>query len=471
MDSQRTQSFVDGIWDASIVPALIEYIRIPNQSPAFDPDWEAHGHMDRAVALAQTWVRGHAPDGATVEVWRLAGRTPLLFVDIPGSLPGTILLYGHLDKQPPMTGWSEGRAPWTPVLRDGRLYGRGGADDGYAVFASIAAAKALAEQGEAHPRLAVVIECSEESGSLDLPAYIEAYADRIGTPGLVICLDSGCGDYERLWLTSSLRGNIVADLEVSILREGVHSGSASGVVASTFRIARHLLSRIEDEATGEILLPEFHAPIPEQRVTQAQEAAVVLGDDVRAEMPFVEGAHAVTEDVVEQMLARAWRPALSITGADGLPPIANAGNVLRPTTKLKLSLRTPPTTDAAVAASALKRVLEADPPYGARVICHVEPPAGGWHAPPLLPWLSKAIDDASEAFFGPRACHVGEGGSIPFMGMLGEKFPEAQFVITGVLGPGSNAHGPNEFLDIATGKRLTAAVAHVIADFGRRQTA
>jgi acetylornithine deacetylase/succinyl-diaminopimelate desuccinylase-like protein len=471
MDSQRTRSFVDGMWDEAIVPALVEYIRIPNQSPAFDPDWEVHGHMDRAVTLAETWARAHAPESATLEVWRLPGRTPLLFVDIPGSLPGTILLYGHLDKQPPMTGWSEGRAPWTPVMRDGRLYGRGGADDGYAVFASIAAARALVEQGEAHPRLAVVIECSEESGSLDLPAYIDAYADRIGAPELVICLDSGCGDYERLWLTSSLRGNIVADLEVSILREGVHSGRASGVVASTFRIARTLLSRVEDQATGEILLPEFHAAIPEQRVTQAQEAAEVLGDDVRGEMPFVPGARAVTEDVVEQLLARTWRPALSITGADGLPPIANAGNVLRPTTKLKLSLRTPPTTDAAVAATALKLALEADPPYGARVVCHVEPPAGGWHAPPLAPWLSQAIDDASEAFFGPRACHVGEGGSIPFMGMLGAKFPEAQFVITGVLGPGSNAHGPNEFLDIATGKRVTAAIAHVIADFGRRHSA
>ncbi len=185
MDSQRTRSFVDGMWDEAIVPALVEYIRIPNQSPAFDPDWEVHGHMDRAVTLAETWARAHAPESATLEVWRLPGRTPLLFVDIPGSLPGTILLYGHLDKQPPMTGWSEGRAPWTPVMRDGRLYGRGGADDGYAVFASIAAARALVEQGEAHPRLAVVIECSEESGSLDLPAYIDAYADRIGAPELV----------------------------------------------------------------------------------------------------------------------------------------------------------------------------------------------------------------------------------------------------------------------------------------------
>ncbi|MCB9729886.1 MAG: M20 family metallopeptidase [Deltaproteobacteria bacterium] len=471
MDPQRTRSFVDAMWDDSIVPALVEYIRIPNQSPAFDPEWAEHGHMDRAVALAEAWVRSHAPEGATVEVWRLPGRTPLLFVEIGGELPGTILLYGHLDKQPPMVGWSEGRAPWTPVLRDGRLYGRGGADDGYAVFASIAAARALGEQGTAHPRLVVAIECSEESGSPDLSAYIDAYAQRIGAPDLVVCLDSGCGDYERLWLTTSLRGNIVAELEVGILREGVHSGRASGVVASTFRIARRLLSRIEDPDSGEILLPEFHAEIPEQRVEQARQAAAVLGDEVRGEMPFVTGARAVSDDVVEQLLARTWRPALSVTGADGLPPVAQAGNVLRPSTTLKLSLRTPPTTDAHTAGEALRRALEADPPYGARVVCTVEPPAGGWHAPPLAPWLGRAIDEASEAFFGPKACHVGEGGSIPFMGMLGEKFPEAQFVITGVLGPGSNAHGPNEFLDIATGKRLTAAVAHVIAAFGQRPPA
>ena len=465
MDPARTLRFVEDYWDDHIVPTLVEYIRIPNESPAFDPDWAAHGHMDRAVELAHSWVVEHAPASATIEVFRLEGRTPLLFLEVPGTGPGTVLLYGHLDKQPPMHGWDDDLGPWKPVLRDEKLYGRGGADDGYAVFASVAAAKALAEQGQAHPRLVCVIECSEESGSPDLSAYVDAYADRIGAPDLVICLDSGCGDYERLWLTTSLRGNIVGELRVDILRDGVHSGRASGIAASSFRIARSLLSRLEDERTGAIKVPSLHAPIPEERVNQARVAAEVLGDGISTELPFVEGAGPVLDDPVELLLNRTWRPALSVTGQDGMPSVARGGNVLRPHTSLKLSLRLPPTVDAGAAQDDVKEVLEADPPYGAGVAMTFSDPFGGWHAPPLSAWLTASIEAASVAFFGPPAAYYGEGGSIPFMGMLGESFPKAQFVITGVLGPASNAHGPNEFLHIPTGKKLTAAVAHVIADF------
>ncbi|MGM0574466.1 MAG: M20/M25/M40 family metallo-hydrolase [Myxococcota bacterium] len=465
MDVRRTWEFVEGIWEDSILPALTDYIRIPNESPLFDPDWETHGHMDEAVGLAEAWAAEHLPSSATVEVWRIEGRTPLLFIEVPGEGDGTVMLYGHLDKQPPMEGWEPDLGPWKPVLRDGKLYGRGGADDGYAVFASVAAARALAEQGRDHPRLVMLIECSEESGSMDLPAYIEAHGHRIGSPDLVVCLDSGCGDYERLWLTTSLRGNIVGRLRVDVLGEGVHSGRASGVVPSSFRIARRLLSRIEDEASGAVLLPEMQVDIPAERVDQARRAADILGDGVRSEMPFVGDTRPVGEGAVELILNRTWRAALSVTGADGLPSVAQGGNVLRPSTALKLSMRIPPTADPQAAADAMKRALETDPPYDAPVRFDVEAPNAGWHAPPLAPWLSDAIDAASEDFFGERAAHTGEGGSIPFMGMLGEEFPEAQFVITGVLGPGSNAHGPNEFLHVRTAKRVTAAVAHLIAAF------
>ena len=465
MDAHTTRSIVDALWDDSIIPALVDYIRIPNQSPAFDADWQAAGHMDRAVELARAWVVDNGVPDQTVEVWRLPDRTPTLFVEVPGDGPGTVLLYGHLDKQPPMTGWADHLGPWDPVIEDGKLYGRGGADDGYAVFASTAAARALREQGQSHPRLVFIIECSEESGSPDLPAYIDAYADRIGHVDLVVCLDSGCGDYERLWLTTSLRGLVGGVLRVDILREGVHSGRASGVAASSFRIARRLLDRLEDPDTGRILLDPLHVEIPAGRLEQAAETARVIGAGVAGEMPFVEGADAVDADPVELLLNRTWRPALSTVGQKGLPVIGTAGNVLRPFTELLLSLRVPPTTDVDEANAAVKAVLEADPPYGAKVTFTPEQPFGGWNAPPLAPWLADSLARASESFFGPVACYTGEGGSIPFMGMLGEKFPEAQFVITGVLGPASNAHGPNEFLHLATGKRITAAVAHVIADF------
>jgi acetylornithine deacetylase/succinyl-diaminopimelate desuccinylase-like protein len=472
MDAERAREYVDSVWDSSIVPAITEYIKIPNKSPGFDPSWRANGHMAKAVKLIEDWCRARAVEGMKVEVIELEGRTPVILMEIPGTDPSlsgdTVLLYGHLDKQPEMTGWTEGYGPWTPVLNGDKLYGRGGADDGYAAFASLTAVEALKRQGVPHARLVVLIEACEESGSYDLPHYIEALGDRIGPVSLVVCLDSGCGNYDQLWSTTSLRGIATGNLIVELLREGVHSGDASGVVASSFRVLRQLLSRIEDEKTGEVLLPELHVAIPEARIAQVKTAAAVLGDEVFSKFPWHEGVRPVASDPVELLLNRTWRPALAITGARGLPDLQDAGNVLRPVTAVKLSMRIPPTCDAAQAVKALKARLEADPPYGARVRFEAEKAAEGWDAPGLAPWLETAVAAASKTHFGKEAVYMGEGGTIPFMGMLGKKFPSAQFLITGVLGPHSNAHGPNEFLHIPTGKRLTACVSQVIADHAKR---
>lgn len=464
MDATRTGRFVADLWDESIVPSLVEYIRIPNKSPLFDADWQRHGYMDDAVALAESWCRGHLPTGGDLEVVRLSGRTPLLFLEIPGEADGNVLLYGHLDKQPEMNGWRDGLGPWLPVLEDDKLYGRGGADDGYAVFASLAAILALQEQGVPHPRCCVMIECCEESGSLDLPHYVDVLAPRIGAPDLVICLDSGCGNYDQLWLTTSLRGLIGGELRVEVLTEGVHSGDASGIVPSSFRIARELLSRLEDPASGEILPRNFNADIPAHRVEQAQCAAEILGAGVYSKFPFSSGVSSAGSDRVNLILNRTWRPALEVTGADGLPPLERAGNVLRPYTALKLSLRLSPTTDAVVAAAALQILLERDPPYGAHVSFVAEQSASGWDAPAMTESLVASVDGASRRFFGLPAVYMGEGGTIPFMAMLGCRFPEAQFLITGVLGPHSNAHGPNEFLHLPTAKRVTCCIAQVLTD-------
>jgi acetylornithine deacetylase/succinyl-diaminopimelate desuccinylase-like protein len=463
--SDRLQRFVKALWADEVVPTLVDYIRIPNKSPHFDPKWQEHGYMDQAVSLFETWARGKLANipGATLEVVRLPGRTPVILADIPGTGPDTVLMYGHLDKQPEMSGWAEGLGPWTPVIRDNRLYGRGGADDGYALFGALGAIMALREQGVEHARCVILIEACEESGSYDLPFYVDHLADRIGKPSLVICLDSGCGDYERLWLTTSLRGLTGGVLTVKVLEEGVHSGDASGVVPSSLRVARQLLSRLEKAATGEILPRGLWGEIPSARIDQARRAAAILGDQTWAKFPFKPGMSPVTTDAVELVLNRTWRPQLAIVGAEGLPAPSNAGNVLRPFTSLKLSLRLPPTVDARAAAVLVKETLEADPPYGAEVTYQVDGAESGWNAPALAPWLEKAVDEASQAAFGAPAAMMGEGGSIPFMGMLGAKFPDAQFMITGVLGPHSNAHGPNEFLDIPTGEKVTQAVAHVLA--------
>jgi acetylornithine deacetylase/succinyl-diaminopimelate desuccinylase-like protein len=455
-------------WDDEIVPHLTDYIRIPAKSPHFDPDWKKNGHIERVVALAEAWVRKQPVRGLEVEIVRLKGRTPLLYFDVPatskkGARDATVLLYGHLDKQPEMVGWLEGYGPWSPRFDEGKLYGRGGADDGYAVFASLTAIAALQAQGIPHARSAGMIETCEESGSYDLPAYLDHLAPRLGRVDFVVGLDSGCGDYERLWATTSLRGIAAGTLTVEVLTEGVHSGDASGVVPSSFRIARHLLDRLEDSGTGRILPVEFHAPIPEERATQARAAADIMGELVIHKYPFAGGTKPMVAGRAEALLNRTWRPALSMVGADGLPPIADAGNVLRPRTSLKLSLRIPPTLDGERATNDLKRLLEADPPHGATVRFEPDQGATGWNAPPTAPWLASALEAASKAHYGQPAAAMGEGGTIPFMAMLGKHFPDAQFLITGVLGPHSNAHGPNEFLHVPYAKKLTACVADVIA--------
>jgi acetylornithine deacetylase/succinyl-diaminopimelate desuccinylase-like protein len=456
------------MWDESAIPELAEYIRIPNKSVAFDPDWKAHGHMDRVVERFRRWALAREIPGLRLEVVRLADRTPLLFIEIPGQSDDCVLLYGHMDKQPEMAGWREGLDPWRPVIENDCLYGRGAADDGYAMFACLGAIGALGAQQTPHARCVVIIEACEESGSFDLPHYIDHLAGRIGRPSLVIALDSGCGNYEQLWCTTSLRGLVGGALRVEVLEEGMHSGDAGGVVPCSFRIARMLLSRLEDEKTGAILPGAFHGPIPPARIEQAHAAAPLLGESVFRKFPLAGATRPQSSEVTELILNRTWRPALTVIGADGLPPAANAGNVLRPTTTLKLSLRLPPTCDAAAARIALKALMEQDPPYGANVTFQSDWAASGWNAPEMPSWLAASLEEASGTYFGRPAAYMGEGGTIPFMSMLGERFPEAQFLITGVLGPRANAHGPNEFLHIPTAKRLSCCVAKVLADHFRR---
>src|SRR5688572_26575911 len=412
MDSRKIEQFVSAKWDEEIVPQLVEYIRIPNKSPMFDADWVAHGYMDAAVALMEKWARAQDVAGMQLEVVRLEGRTPLIFIDIPaangGSNEDCVILYGHLDKQPEMTGWDEDLGPWKPVIKGDRLYGRGGADDGYAIFGSLTAIMALQRQGIPHSRCVVLIEACEESGSYDLPAYVDHLADRIGKPSLVVCLDSGCGNYEQLWCTTSLRGLTGGNFTVKVLSEGVHSGDASGIVPSSFRLLRQILSRIEDENTGRILIEGLHVDIPAERLAQAKEAARVLDTAVFDKFPFLPGMKPMADELAELVLNRTWRPALSVTGVDGMPPLNSAGNVLRPHTSVKLSLRLPPTLDGKKAGEILKDVLERDPPNGAKVSLDLEKASTGWNAPAMSSWLEKAIDTASREFFGQPAMYMGE---------------------------------------------------------------
>ena len=468
MNQHQAQTFIDHLWDSSIVPSLTDYIRIPCKSPHFDADWQSNGYIEEGVQHIHEWLSNHKDEDMSLEVVRLPGRTPVILLDIPGQIDDSVLLYGHMDKQPEMEGWAEGLGPWIPVLKDGRLYGRGGADDGYAAYASLTAVLALRRQGIPHARCLMLIEACEESGSYDLPYYVEHLAERIGNPSLVICLDSGAGNYDQLWMTVSLRGMAAGTLRTDILSEGVHSGAASGVVPSSFRILRRLLNRVEDPDSGRVLLDELQTTIPLQRRQQVEKVAQQLGQQVHTSYPFTEGAQPMAENGAERILNRTWRPTLSVVGADGLPSIRDGGNVLRPYTALKLSFRLPPQVDSQKASERIKEVLETDPPYGARVSFEADQSADGWNAPPLAGWLETSLQEASQSIYGADALYMGEGGTIPFMAMLGDAYPEAQFMIAGVLGPHSNAHGPNEFIHIPYAKKLTTCVAQVLQDHFQR---
>ncbi|MBN9407421.1 MAG: M20/M25/M40 family metallo-hydrolase [Burkholderiales bacterium] len=474
MDAATAQRQINAQWDGDIVRQLTDYIAIPAKSLAFDPAWAQHGFIDTVVRNAAAWVEAQKVPGLTLEVIRLAGRTPVIFFEIAGTKAGstqTALMYGHLDKQPEFNGWRADLGPWTPKLEDGKLYGRGGADDGYAVYAAIAAVQALKSQKLPHPRIVGLIETSEESGSPDLLPYIDALRPRLGDVGLVVCLDSGAGNYDQLWLTTSLRGMAAGTLKVEVLTEGVHSGDASGLVPSSFRILRQVLDRLEDSATGRLLPASFHCQVPAERIAQAQATAQILGDDLFKRFPWVhydcggkdQSVLPMSSDPVDALLARTWLPTLSVTGVEGLPALQDAGNVLRPYTAFKLSLRLPPLVDAAAAVQELKQLLEDNAPYQAKVTFDSQGGATGWNAPDTAPWFAQALDAASLAHFGAPCGYIGQGGTIPLMSQLSEGFPTSQMMVCGVLGPKSNAHGPNEFLHLPYAKRLTAAVAEVIA--------
>ena len=448
-------------WDERIVPALTEYIAIPAKSPMFAPDWEQQGHLETVLRNAADWVQAQKVAGLTLEIVRQPGRTPVLFFEVEGtqdkavSSP-TVLMYGHLDKQPEFDGWRSDLGPWTPKYENGKLYGRGGADDGYAVYASIAAVQELKRQGVPHPRILGLIETCEESGSRDLLPYVDALRPRLGDVGLVICLDSGAGNYDQLWLTTSLRGMASGTLKVEILTEGVHSGDASGVVPSSFRILRQVLDRLEDSKTGRLLPASFHCEVPADRMAQMRATAAILGEETYARFPWAHYdcggstlfALPTTTDPVQALVKRTWEPTLSVTGAEGLPALQDAGNVLRPYTAFKLSLRLPPLVDAAACVQEMKALLEDNAPYQARVTWQGLSGASGWNAPAMDGWFEDALNAASQAHFGASCGYIGQGGTIPLMNMLSQGFPKAQMMVCGVLGPKSNAHGPNEFLHV-----------------------
>ncbi|HEY3870623.1 MAG TPA: M20/M25/M40 family metallo-hydrolase [Actinocrinis sp.] len=466
MDQSEVRAAVVDRWTGQVMPSLAALVEIPALSPGFDADWAAHGHLRAAVDHVRAWIAARGLPGARFEVVELEGCSPLLLADVPATPgaadKGTVILYGHLDKQPPVGGWSEGLGPWKAVVRDGRLYGRGAVDDGYSGYAATTALEAVNAAGGEHARAVLLLETGEESGSSDLPAYMEHLAGQLGDVTLVVCLDAGGGDYERLWLTQSLRGVVQATVTVRVLEKAQHSGLASGIVPSSFRIMRQLLDRLEDAATGEIRIAEMNVPIPDAARAAAEQLVAFGLGPVMLDYPLVAGMRPADDDEIELLLNNTWRPTLSVIGGSGLPEPADAGNVLRTATTLKLSFRTPPTADGPAALDALEKALTTDVPYGAQVEITENLAMNGWSAPVPAPWLAAALGRIGDEVFGNELGNMGMGGSIPFMELLGRLYPQAQFVVTGALGTDSNMHVPDEWLHIGFAQQVTEAIAHIL---------
>ena len=453
-------------------------MEIPNISPSYDPDWEKNGNADKAVNHLANWVEGQKLKGCTVKILKEPGRTHMILAVIEATESKadekTLLLYGHCDKQPPCPEqWRKGLHPHKPVIEGTRLYGRGASDDGYSVFAIISSIKACQKFGIPHDRCVVVIESCEESGSADLGYYLDSIKDIVKTPSLMVIMDSGAGDYERMWITTTLRGNLRCDFKVQMLKEGVHSGDAGGIVPETFRIIRTILDRIDDPKTGNVV-DAFQVKIPEKRMKEVDEAAKLLGTKVYDHFPFVtSGVPMISPKDVdhckELLVNKTWKANMVVTGAEGLPKIKDAGNVLRPETSLRVSLRIPPTLDAEKAKEDMTKIITKDPPYGAKVEIINLSAGPGLNCPELTPELAKAVTDASKNFYGNDPIYYGEGGSIPFLSSLHKQFPKAQFFVTGVLGPESNAHGPNEMLEMSYTKKLICCLTYIMGEYHKQK--
>lgn len=468
LDSQAKQSIrstAESFWQGEALEELKNFVRLPCKNRDFDSNWETNGYLLTACRRAADWGRKHFFDG-TFEVLSESGRTPVLFFDIPATdavKTDSVYFYGHFDKQPEGEGWSNGRQAFEPSVEGERLYGRGAADDGYNYYAALTAVLALRKAGVTHARIVGLYETDEECGSRDFEYWMQQCRDRFGKVGLVVVMDCGGPDYERLWATVSFRGAAVLTLGVRVAEHGMHSGLASGIVPSSFMIARALLDRIENSQTGEMPAKALNAPIPEERQAQMRLFAQTLGEQVFADFPWACGTQPRSDDPYEAVVMNTWKPQLSVTGADGIPSVSTAGNVLRANTDLKLSVRLPPSVDAKTALEWLTDTLTRDPLFGCQVTVTNAHGETGWNAPKEAPWLLQAMNEAGADLFGTVPVSCGCGGSIGILPLFDQFFGSPQYLLTGVLGAESNAHGPNEMLRLDYVTKLTCAVAQVVA--------
>eukprot|EP01134_Creolimax_fragrantissima_P007648 CFRG7648T1 len=469
MDATKTQAFVDKHFQEKFVDTLSGFIKIPNCTPAFDADYLTNGHIQTAIKYILDFTDSLKIPGLTHSVYDDESRPPMVCIVYPGEVKQNVMIYGHLDKQPFMEGrWSEGLDALTPVIRDNKLYGRGSADDGYSVLAALLSIQAAREQGVPLPRICILLETEEESGSENLLYLMEQaqVKEALGKPDICICLDSETADYDKIWVTSSLRGLAACNLKIEVMESGQHSGLAGGIVPETFTIARQLLDRLEDSTTG-VVVDEFNSQPDDKKRNEAKEVAEYHGSSLFTNFKLLEGVSAMSEhDLAQMYLQNVWYASLSVTGGCGLPDVSDAGNVLRPWTQLRVGIRLPPNVNGHDAAKKLEEVLTKDPPYGCKISVTGLQGGNGFCTKPFPIYLNDSIRDASMAFFGQAHSSFGIGGSIPFLSELGQKYPEAQIIPMGAMGPDCNAHNPDESIDLPYAKKFVCFLSHLLGDIG-----
>lgn len=463
MQHKETLKFIDKEFESHVIPTLMKYIEIDNLSPCFDPEWANNGKAEKAANLLLEWAKNQNIKGLKGDVYKIENLSPIVFLEIESNGgEGNVFMYGHYDKQPHFDGWIEGTGPTTPKIIGDLLYGRGGADDGYSIFSSLLSIKAIQNFNLKHGKVCILIEGSEESGSPHLMQYIEKLENNIGSPDLLVCLDSGVKDYDRLWLTTSLRGCVMKDIEVKCLEEAVHSGLGSGQGPDSFNVIRQLLDRLHDSKTGDVT-DKLQVKIPDSKMQEAKAVVNILGDKLVL-AKVLEGVKFCKEDLIDVYLGGTWKATLTVTGQTGLPPHSTAGNVLRASTSIRISIRLPPTLNNEEASKIIDEIVLKDPPYNSKVTINSMNSGPGWAANNYSDKLKNSLSNSSKQIWGKEAQTFGEGGSIPFINSLAVKFPKSDLLVMGVLGPGSNAHAANETLHVPYCKKITCVLSHAIKD-------
>jgi acetylornithine deacetylase/succinyl-diaminopimelate desuccinylase-like protein len=465
MDYEAALEFARAAWSpgGSALEGLSAVIRIPNITSDYDPTFLTNGLVHTAISTARDWIISQGIPGATVRLFDAPGTYPVLLVDVPADRSDvTTAVYGHIDKMPHLdaSGWSAGLSATDPVVRDGHLYGRGTADDCYSWYLAITSLKFLISAGLPRSRVLIFIESCEESGEDEFRDFLRDIAPTLPRLDRVFILDGSRGDLGTAWFCTSLRGIVTANLDVRHLARPCHSGMATGIVPSTFRIARGLLDRVEDAATGEIHLPAARVAPPESAAETARAVAERLAGKLAIDL--IPGAQLIEGGIERRLIANWWEAGLSITGADGLPPIAKAGNVLRERTALRLSLRIPPTAERFECGRQLKETLETDPPYGAKVVCEILSCCPGWSTRELSNKTKETIAKATQAVFRQPPIYFGAGSSVPISGAFQEFWPDAEVTVTGVAGDESYCHGFDENINLEYAAKWTAMFAGIL---------